>query len=101
MISFENATLVSTDLNARSTFLTPRDTHDFPDKELGKAIPYGVYDIDSNEAWVSVGISRDTGEFAVEAIRCWWRRLGKKRYAKPRRLLITVTVHQNRCRRGV
>jgi len=66
------------------------DTHDFPDKKLGKAIPYGVYDIDSNEAWVSVGISRDTGEFAVEAIRRWWRRLGKKRYAKPKRLLITA-----------
>jgi len=66
------------------------DTHDFPDKELGKAIPYGVYDIDSNEAWVSVGISRDTGEFAVEAIRRWWRQMGKKRYAKPKRLLITA-----------
>ena len=66
------------------------DTHDFPDKELGKAIPYGVYDIESNEAWVSVGISRDTGEFAVEAIRRWWRRLGKKRYARPKRLLITA-----------
>lgn len=66
------------------------DTHDFPDKELGKAIPYGVYDIDSNEAWVSVGISRDTGEFAVEAIRRWWRQLGKKRYSMPKRLLITA-----------
>ncbi len=77
------------------------DTHDFPDKELGKAIPYGVYDIESNEAWVSVGISRDTGEFAVEAIRRWWRRLGKKRYAKPKRLLITADSggsngHRNR-----
>jgi len=77
------------------------DTHDFPDKELGKAIPYGVYDIDSNEAWVSVGISRDTGEFAVEAIRRWWRKLGKKRYAKPKRLLITADSggsngHRNR-----
>lgn len=77
------------------------DTHDFPDKELGKAIPYGVYDIDSNEAWVSVGISRDTGEFAVEAIRRWWLRMGKKRYAKPKRLLITAdgggsNGHRNR-----
>lgn len=77
------------------------DTHDFPDKELGKAVPYGVYDLDSNEAWVSVGISRDTGEFAVEAIRCWWRRLGKKRYAKPGRLLVTADSggsngHRNR-----
>lgn len=66
------------------------DTHDFPDKELGKAIPYGVYDIHQNEAWVSVGISRDTAEFAVEAIRRWWKRLGKKRYRTTRRLLITA-----------
>ncbi|MGH7931465.1 MAG: ISAzo13 family transposase [Candidatus Binatia bacterium] len=77
------------------------DTHDFPDKELGKAIPYGVYDIDSNEAWVSVGISRDTAEFAVEAIRRWWNRLGKKRYETPKRLLITADSggsngHRNR-----
>lgn len=77
------------------------DTHDFPDKELGKAIPYGVYDIKSNEAWVSVGISHDTGEFAVEAIRRWWRRMGKKRYKKPKRLLITADSggsngHRNR-----
>jgi hypothetical protein len=77
------------------------DTHDFPDKQLGKAIPYGVYDIDSDEAWVSVGISRDTGTFAVEAIRRWWRRMGKKRYAKPKRLLITADSggsngHRNR-----
>ena len=66
------------------------DTHDFPDKELGKAIPYGVYDIGSNEAWVSVGISRDTSAFAVEAIRRWWKRMGKKRYPKAKRLLITA-----------
>jgi hypothetical protein len=77
------------------------DTHDFPDKELGKAIPYGVYDIDINEAWVSVGISHDTAEFAVEAIRRWWRRMGKKRYTKPKRLLITADSggsngHRNR-----
>jgi hypothetical protein len=77
------------------------DTHDFPDKELGKAIPYGVYDIDFNEAWVSVGVSRDTAEFAVEAIRRWWKRLGKKRYKSPKRLLITADSggsngHRNR-----
>jgi hypothetical protein len=77
------------------------DTHDFPDKKLGKAIPYGVYDIDSNEAWVSVGISRDTGEFAVEAIRRWWHQMGQKRYCLPKRLLITADSggsngHRNR-----
>jgi hypothetical protein len=66
------------------------DTHDFPDKELGKAIPYGVYDIHQNEAWVSVGISCDTAEFAVEAIRRWWKSLGKKRYKQSRRVLITA-----------
>lgn len=65
-------------------------THDFPDPELGKAIPYGVYDLNHNEAGVSVGITHDTAEFAVEAIRRWWHRLGKKRYRNPRRLLITA-----------
>lgn len=66
------------------------DTHDFPDKSLGKAIPYGVYDIRENEAWVSVGISSDTAEFAVEAIRRWWKKLGQERYVGVRRLFITA-----------
>ena len=66
------------------------DTHDFPDKQRGKAVPYGVYDIHQNEAWVSVGISRDTAEFAVEAIRRWWKRLGRKRYGGARRVLVTA-----------
>jgi len=66
------------------------NVHDFPDPELGKAIPYGVYDLNHNEAGVSVGITHDTAEFAVEAIRRWWRRLGKQRYRNPRRLLITA-----------
>jgi transposase len=64
--------------------------HDFPDPELGKAIPYGVYDLNHNEAGVSVGITHDTAEFAVEAIRRWWYRLGSTRYRGPRRLLITA-----------
>ena len=59
------------------------NVHDFPDPELGKAIPYGVYDLNHNEAGVSVGITHDTAEFAVEAIRRWWYRLGKNRYRKP------------------
>jgi hypothetical protein len=46
----------------------------------GKAVPYGVCDLRHNEAWVSVGVSSDTAEFALEAIRCWWRRLGRRRY---------------------
>src|SRR5580692_4311394 len=66
------------------------DTHDFPDPELGKAVPYGVYDILENEAGVSVGISHDTAEFAVAAIRRWWQKLGHRRYAKARRLLVTA-----------
>lgn len=66
------------------------DTHDFPDKQLGKAIPYGVYDIAQNEAWVSIGISSDTAEFAVEAIRRWWEQLGRQRYCKSKRILITA-----------
>jgi hypothetical protein len=65
-------------------------THDFPDKDLGKAIPYGVYDLAHNDAGVSVGISHDTAEFAVAAIRRWWERLGGERYGTPRRLLITA-----------
>ena len=77
------------------------DTHDFPDPEFGKAVPYGVCDIEENEAWVSIGISSDTAEFAVEAIRGWWRELGQERYANPRRLLITADSggsngHRNR-----
>jgi hypothetical protein len=66
------------------------DVHDFPKPELGKAVPYGVYDIEENKAMVSVGISHDTAEFAVEAIRRWWSRMGRKRYGKARRLLVTA-----------
>jgi len=66
------------------------NTHDFPDKELGKAVPYGVYDIQNDEAGVSVGISHDTAEFAVAAIGRWWKKLGKKRYPKATRLLVTA-----------
>jgi transposase len=65
-------------------------THDFPDKEKGKAVPYGVYDITHNEAGVSVGISHDTAEFAVTAIRRWWQRMGQRRYPGAKRLLITA-----------
>jgi hypothetical protein len=66
------------------------DTHDFPDAKLGKAIPYGVYDLQNNEAWVSVGITHDTAAFAVASIEQWWRRMGRKRFGKSvRRLLIT------------
>jgi hypothetical protein len=66
------------------------DTHDFPDPRKGKAVPYGVYDLGHNEAWVSVGVSSDTAEFAVAAIRCWWKRWGRGRHRQAVRLLITA-----------
>ena len=66
------------------------DTHDFPDKIKGKAVPYGVYDIHRNEALVAVGKSYDTPEFAVAAIRLWWQKLGRQHYSAPRRVLITA-----------
>lgn len=62
--------------------------HDFMDKELGKAIPYGVYDITENRGWVSVGIDHDTARFATEAIGRWWRNMGAKRYPDATELLI-------------
>jgi hypothetical protein len=64
--------------------------HDFPDKTLGKARPYGVYDLKENEAWVSVGINHDTGEFAVQTIRTWWKEMGSSRYPNARSLVITA-----------
>ena len=64
--------------------------HDFVIPELGRAIPYGVYDLGSNTGWVSVGIDHDTAEFAVETIRRWWRWMGRKRYPQAQRLLITA-----------
>jgi hypothetical protein len=63
-------------------------THDFPDPEVPKAVPYGVYDISQNTGWVNVGMSADTAEFAVESIRQWWRYMGKPLYRSARRLLI-------------
>lgn len=64
--------------------------HDFKDRQLGKAIPYGVYDIAANQGWVSVGIDHDTAQFAVNAIRSWWQHLGQQRYADARQLHITA-----------
>jgi len=64
--------------------------HDFLDPTLGKAIPYGVYDLANNEGWVSVGIDHDTAEFAVNAIRLWWTRMGRHRFPRARTLVITA-----------
>jgi Rhodopirellula transposase DDE domain len=57
--------------------------HDFMDKQLGKAIPYGVYDVIGNKGWVSVGIDHDTARFAAEAIRRWWKKWGRDGIARP------------------
>ena len=65
-------------------------THDFPDEQLGKAIPYGVYDLAANAGWVSVGTDHDTAAFAVESIRRWWNAAGRAAYPGARRLLITA-----------
>ncbi|GGJ67393.1 ISAzo13 family transposase [Streptomyces brasiliensis] len=65
-------------------------THDFPDKELGKAIPYGIYDLAANTGWVNVGTDHDTAAFAVESIRRWWHGAGHAAYPHARRLLITA-----------
>jgi hypothetical protein len=64
--------------------------HDFPDKELGKAIPYGVYDLASNEGWVSVGIDHDTAQFATASIRRWWQEMGSARFPQATKLMITA-----------
>jgi Rhodopirellula transposase DDE domain len=64
--------------------------HDFVDLELGRATPYGIYDLGRNSGWVSVGIDHDTAEFAVETIRRWWRTMGKPVYPEAKRLLITA-----------
>jgi hypothetical protein len=66
------------------------NVYDFVNKELGKAIPYGVYDIMHNEGWVSVGIDHDTAQFAVASIRTWWEQMGKKRYPAATEILITA-----------
>ena len=68
----------------------PVRTHDFIDKDLGKAIPYGVYDVAANAGWVNVGTGHDTAAFAVESIRRWWKAMGQAAYPHARRLLVTA-----------
>jgi hypothetical protein len=64
--------------------------HDFADKDLGKAVPYGIYDLTANTGWVNVGADADTGAFAVASIRSWWEAIGRAMYPHSRRLLITA-----------
>jgi hypothetical protein len=66
------------------------NAHDFENKTLGKAVPYGVYDMAANTGFVSVGITSDTAEFAVQSIRCWRERMGLKRYPKAQELTVTA-----------
>jgi hypothetical protein len=68
----------------------PVRVHDFVDKTLGKAIPYGVYDVTNNQGWVSVGIDHDTAAFAAASIRRWWQEMGAARYPRADRLMITA-----------
>jgi transposase len=75
--------------------------HDFPDEELGKVIPYGVYDMATNTGWVSVGVDHDTAEFAVETLRRWWQHMGRHVYPQAKKLLITADgggSNGSRCR---
>jgi Rhodopirellula transposase DDE domain len=66
------------------------NAHDFPDKEFGKAVPYGVYDLAADAGWVSVGADHDTAAFAVATIRRWWQAVGADRYPQASRVLITA-----------
>ena len=68
----------------------PVRVHDFKDKDLGKAVPYGVYDQNLNAGWVNVGVDHDTAEFAVESLRGWWKTMGAGAYPGANRLLVTA-----------
>jgi hypothetical protein len=77
------------------------NVYDFIDKELGKAIPYGIYDQTTNTGWVGVGIDHDTAEFAVETLRRWWRNMGRQVYPQATKLLVTADgggSNGSRCR---
>ena len=77
------------------------NVHDFPSLGDGKAVPYGIYDVGRNEGFVSVGIDKDTAEFAVRTIRRWWKRLGRRHYPEARSILITADCggsNSPRCR---
>lgn len=66
------------------------DVHDFPSDAVGKAVPYGVFDVDANEGFVSVGVDHDTPVFAATSIEAWWQRVGAKRYPEAKELYITA-----------
>jgi len=64
------------------------NVYDFVDKKVGKAIPYGIYDVGRNVGWVNVGQDHDTAQFAVESLRRWWQTVGKRAYPEAKQLLI-------------
>ena len=74
--------------------------HDWPDAQLGKALPYGIYDLAANAGWVSVGVDHDTSEFAVETLRRWWREMGQASYPGAGRLLVTCDGGGSNSSRG-
>ena len=74
--------------------------HDFPDKEMGKAIPYGIYDVGRNEGWGSVGIDHDTAEVAIDSILAWWKNMGRKTYPEATKLLIMADSGGSNARRS-
>jgi transposase len=75
-------------------------THDFPDQHLGKAIPYGVYDMTTNHGWVSVGIDHDTAQFATATLRRWWQAMGSQLYPQAETLLVTADSGGSNSRRS-
>jgi len=85
---------------ARSGEPVEVNTHDFPSHAKGKAIPYGVYDLARNEGWVSVGVSRDTAQFAVASIASWWQQLGLAAYPAASSLMITADSGGSNSARG-
>ena len=76
------------------------NTHDFPSHAKGKAIPYGVYDLARSEGWVSIGVSRDTAQFAVASIAAWWEQFGRAAYPDARALTITADSAGSNSARG-
>ena len=77
------------------------EVYDFVKKDLGKVIPYGIYDQTTNAGWIGVGVDHDTAEFAVETLRRWWRNMGRRVYPRAKRLLITADgggSNGSRCR---
>ena len=85
---------------ARSGEPVEVNTHDFPSHAKGKAIPYGIYDLRRNEGWISIGVSRDTAQFAVNSIATWWAHLGRPAYPAARYVTITADSGGSNSARG-